>query len=440
MSLINQMLRDLEARRRAKGCQLPGGEEHAAVGTQNSSRRALIVAAIGVLLIGLVWSGLKFFPQQPPAPPAAAVEAAAPLVTPPPVTQPVRIKTRVASGDFSSTLLNLGVLETGSSVRLMFEFERLPEYRWQFLGTDKKQLRIQFKQSGTRPSLTIPHLNGPLLKRLSLQSGEEYLQLFVESSQKLNVQTLELPADPFHGHRLLVELFVRPVLAGAGLKLRESAAAPSIAKAAPEKEVVVAKKVSKQEQSLGREEQAMQAYRAALRQLQGEDLPAAEATLSHALILQPRLLAARLQLIALLQQLRRHSEAEKQLVMGLQLHPDNPDLRKNYARQLLTEGQLQDAIDILQSEPRPEVGSDLEYYALLAALQQEAGQHEAAVKSYTRLLNYRSQEALWWMGLAISFEQSEDFAKARKAYRRAISLPGLRPDLQDYIHSRLQVL
>lgn len=488
MSLINQMLRDLEKRRRTEERQLPSGEEPRLVDTRNSQRRAFFLGVGGALLIGLVWLGLDFFPPELMAPKAeiklvpadeksqqvaivrgeelfAALEekqvrqaSVAPVVSSeqlkakPPLqkaasakiqlNQPAtpEVKFQAASGVYSSALLNLGVLETVGSARLMFEFEQLPEYRWQFLDEDQKQLRIQFEHAGARSTLKVPYLKGPLLKQISMRPTTANLLIDIEVSKEINVQTLELPADPFHGHRLLVEVYMPDAVAAAGAAVEQSssAAAPvnlPTAKAAP-----TAKKFSRKESGLSREEQAEQAYQSSLEMLRRKEYPAAEETLSHALVLQPRLLDARLQLIDLLQKLQRNSEAEKQLLQGLQLHADSPELRKKYARQLLGEGQLTGAIDILLSEPQPEVGSDLEYHALLAALQQEAGRYQEAVKSYLKLLKYRPQEALWWMGLAISYDQSGDYRRAKEAYEQALTLPGLRPDLNDYIRNRLQVL
>lgn len=574
MSLINQMLRDLEKRRKTESRQLPSGEGPTVVEGHKPLRRIMVITVVGVFAIGLVWLGLEFFPanklaikpkitlvpaddksqriaivrgeelfaaleeksaqqqtsavtsysdsNQPVATelknkqsevvpldvaPVKAVkkqsvDARPVAVTPsqrpqssavyqpksrPPgaVTAPVdkvlavqpgllvpaektasvsgppieeteavaekspaaakvlvpRIKTRVATGNFASTLLNLGVLETVGSARLMFEFEQLPEYDWSFQEGAGQKISIRFQKSGVRAALTIPRLKGPLLKRLSLQPGKESLQLLVESSKKLKVQTLELSADPFHGHRLLVELYVQQPTTGNDSASQVSTAVEVAVAEMPAENIVAAtKKVSKKEQSQSREEQAQQAYQSALEQLRRENYHAAEATLTHVLSLQPSLFDARLQLVALLQQLQRGGEAEKLLILGLQLHPDNAALRKNYARQLLADGLLEGAINILLSEPQPEVASDLEYHALLAALHQESGHYKAAVKSYTQLLKYRPREALWWMGLAISYEQSSDYARATKAYQQALSLPGLRPDLQDYIRKRLQVL
>jgi MSHA biogenesis protein MshN len=182
------------------------------------------------------------------------------------------------------------------------------------------------------------------------------------------------------------------------------------------------------------------AYRAGLKQLQGGHWVAAEAGFKQALSLNPELLDARLKLIRLYQQQAEFEQAEKLLREGLSLVPGDFVLRKILARQLFNDQRLGEAIELLEIQPQPGIGKDLEYHALLAALLQEAGRFDDARLLYSKLVQIRPQAALWWMGLAISLDQTDHPSSARDAYQRALVLPGLRPDLQDYIHNRLQVL
>ena len=134
------------------------------------------------------------------------------------------------------------------------------------------------------------------------------------------------------------------------------------------------------------------------------------------------------------------AKAEEFVQQGLSLAPGNPDLRKIYARLLLDDRRQNEAINLLKTKPVPSVVQDLEYHALLAALYQESGQFNVASSVYAQLLQVRPQEALWWMGMAISLEQSGNSDSARNAYQKAVSLAGLSPDLQNYIHGRLRAL
>jgi Flp pilus assembly protein TadD len=466
MSLINQMLRDLEKRRKKEDRQLPSGEEPAVVGSRRPSRRLLTLLLGGIGLVCLVWLVLENYPgnkivtgaqteqipvvdQTPQIPIVRGKDLYAALqeneTMKPIVSDSVSgsrsLTSRQASGQFTATLLNLGVLESIGSTRLLFEFARLPAYQWEFQDADEKDVSIQFQQTSIRPDFMIPELKGPLLERISLQPGNQSLDLKIEASRIVKVKTLELPADPFHGQRLLVEFFYQHETMGMSPVPRDSAPMDRTEKADPAGEITkVENRVSKKKQTVSREEQAVLAYQVAQGKMQRLDYPAAVEALSQALKLNPRMLNARLQLISLLQKLQRDNEAERQLELGLQQHPYDPELRKIYARLLVADGQQQEAVQLLSSEPRPKVSRDLEYHALLAALQQEIGDYKAAVISYNQLLQHRPQEALWWMGLAISYDQSEAFSRAKEAYRQALSLQGLRPDLKDYIRNRLQKL
>ncbi len=535
MSLINQMLRDLENRQKKKpGYNLLAKEVAAPVEKPAPSRRTLRLAVAGLLLVGLVWLGLELFPVDyltpkpiiklvPPdeqsqriaivrgqdifaalekknaaeagrlqpsaaqstavrpagespaetgkvslpqqriassatesAAPAAALqdnpaaekvttnEVAAPPVEPvsvPAVTsapaqpqQPPE-KSRVASGATQSSLLQLGLLERSGSARLMFEFEQMPDFRVLNDGHSGNQLKVLFVSTGMQPALEIPQLKGPLLKRISLQPQGRDLHLTVRLAGRVQMQSLPLPADTFHGDRLLIEVTEEARRKAAPQQARTS---NSVAPPLPAKKNSV--QVARADQGPDRKQQAEQAYRTALEQLDKGDRPAAEANFTQALILNPRLLEARQQLVGLLLQTQRIAVAQEQLEVGLKLHPDNPGLRKSYARLLLQQENLPGAVNVLLSEPLPEVVSDLEYHALLAALQQEAGQHMAAARRYAQLLEVRPREALWWMGMAIALEQAGDSVQASKAYRQALVLPGLRPDLSHYVRERLQSL
>jgi MSHA biogenesis protein MshN len=99
-----------------------------------------------------------------------------------------------------------------------------------------------------------------------------------------------------------------------------------------------------------------------------------------------------------------------------------------------------EAVELLQRDPLPAVAADLEYHALYAAALQEQKRFEEAGQLYRQLVNLRPQQAVWWMGLAISMDQAGSNEQARGAYEQAIALPGLRSDLHDYIRGRLQIL
>ncbi|MCK5913407.1 MAG: tetratricopeptide repeat protein, partial [Desulfuromusa sp.] len=276
---------------------------------------------------------------------------------------------------------------------------------------------------------------GTLLKQVSLVPQKQILQLLVDLVDHATVQSFQLVDGAEQGYHLFIEIVAAAPVAEKGPKLLvDSEPKPIVV---GNKEDSVVPKANKNRSRLSRDQQA---YQAGLEQLQQGDRVAAEASFNQALLLNPKLEDARLQLIELLQQQMKLVKAEELLQQGLLLAPENPAFRKIYAHLLLNDQRQSEAISLLKTDPLPTVVEDLEYYALLAALLQDTRQFEEASSIYGQLLQVRPQEALWWMGMAISLEQSGHFEPARNAYQEALSLPGLRPDLQNYIQSRVQAL
>lgn len=181
-------------------------------------------------------------------------------------------------------------------------------------------------------------------------------------------------------------------------------------------------------------------YQTGLEQLRSGRLQAAVESFTKALAINPAHPEARLQLIATLQQLRQPEEAAGHMRQGLAILPENRALRKEYARYLLHDKQYDKAIDLLRQSPVPSIAGDVEYHALLAALLREAGQFSASARVYARLLQIRPKNGIWWLGLAVSMDQSGNFKQARKAYRRALNLQDLDSGTLEYIKNRLEVL
>ncbi len=468
MSLINQMLRDLEARHKnSESPEIVTAESLRSVVSRRSTGRLLAIILVG-LVVGAgiwYWHGLIFGVQLKTQTPntlerpelqtsGAEVTATIPSVIQPVGTAQSKVNQQsnsagkllsqavishrqvVASGQ-ALQLLNIDLRETPGAVRLMFEFDQLPEHRIE-KNTAGTQLLLVFTSATTRPKLHIPSLKGPLLNRISLQTVAQEVQLQFDFNNAVSVHNLQLPADALHGDRLVLDLQrEQKNVAATEIHTEQQPKKQSV----PQREVSSSTaRVNKTNKPLTREQQAHGAYRAGLEQLKNADRLAAEANFSHALILAPRHLSARQQLIALLLEMQRPVEARKIVELGRQLHPDDPRLRKVYARMLLTNEQLPEAIAVLRAEPRPELKGDLEYHALLAALLQEVGNHSEAGRVYSQLLAVRPQEAVWWMGLAISLEQVGNADEARKAYRQALVAPGLNPNLNRYVRDRLQAL
>ncbi|MDX2479106.1 MAG: tetratricopeptide repeat protein [Desulfuromusa sp.] len=468
MSLINDMLRDLEKRRKREERGMASSETPVVV--DGSTTPKFFFLAGGVLLLAvIVWLGIQISPGMLPIKPAVPTLSAQQQITPvveqedtatilqddgakSPVADAPSLEasalipnaTPAVSEPLAATLLHLGVVETKDTAQLNLTFVQLPEYRLLQNGIGMAQLVVSFSQTQIGADFVIPQLTGTLLKRVSLMPQRQTLQLLVDLDESARVESLQAVDDSGQGYRLLIKI-VATAPAVENLATAESQKKPipipdkipTVAAKVVEVENPAAIKVSKTRTQLSRDQQA---YRAGLEQLKRGHLIDAEASFNQALLTNPKLVAARLQLAGLLQQQMQVAKAESLLQQGLAQSPKNSDLRKMYARLLLNDQRQGEAIDLLKAEPVPEIIQDLEYHALLAALFQESGQFEAASSIYAQLVQVQPQAALWWMGLAISLEQSGASERALNAYQQALSLPGLRPDLQNYIQSRLQAL
>ncbi len=219
----------------------------------------------------------------------------------------------------------------------------------------------------------------------------------------------------------------------------QSASKPSLPVApvqAPAADTLVNKRI----RPLNNEQRAEQTLRRGVGLLGQGRQAEAEQALREALQMDPRQLRARETLAALYFNSGRLSEAQALLAEGVRLSPRAAGLVQFYARLMADQGELDTALTALQ-RARPPLEENPDYHALLAALYQRAGRHEPAAWTYRQLLAQRGTQAAWWMGLGISLEALGDTAPALEAYVKAHQLGGgLNSQVLDYLGSRIRVL
>jgi Flp pilus assembly protein TadD len=351
-------------------------------------------------------------------------------------------------------LQRLVVSESGRNARLLLSFDNLPDYRLEQgdRGNARSTLVISFSEIQLGDNLQIPEPAGGMLERISLRPQQKRLQLLVDLRADSTVESYELKNNNDSGYSLQID--IKPVsetitvtqddlqdqeeVSAEYEELPESKSVDQIFETSPESQQIVdSSHLNKSENRIDPDKQA---YWAGVEQMREGSFAAAEESFSRALKITPTFTNARLQLIATLQQQKKLVQAEKQMREGLTQAPESVQLRKVYARFLMSNNHNLEAIKVLRAQPVPAIDQDLEYYALLAALLQETGQFAAAAQAYAGLLKLRPETAIWWFGLGVSMDQTGDFDQARNAYRKALALPGLSADVQKYVQSRLQVL
>ncbi len=124
---------------------------------------------------------------------------------------------------------------------------------------------------------------------------------------------------------------------------------------------------------------------------------------------------------------------------GLVLSPNHSGFKKIKARLLIAEGELDAAVQMLLSRA-PEVGADLEYHDILATAQLASRDYEGALISYTELVQQNQNEGKWWYGFAASQDSLGNVLAARQGYSQAVRLPNLSANLRRRSQERLAAL
>lgn len=148
---------------------------------------------------------------------------------------------------------------------------------------------------------------------------------------------------------------------------------------------------------------------------------------------------ARQALFGLLLEAKKTGEAEQLLQEGLQMNVHQAGFAMALARMQVDRGDTPAAVVTLQKSAPSAVGSP-DYLAFLAALLQRQSRHVEAVDHYTAALAMAPNSGVWQMGMGISLQALGRTAEARDAFRRAQASRALNPELQAFVGDRLRQL
>ncbi len=165
-----------------------------------------------------------------------------------------------------------------------------------------------------------------------------------------------------------------------------------------------------------------------------QNIKEAEQYFEDILIIYPQHQAARKQLAALLYGRQATQQAVNILAQGIELNPQDAELRLMQARIYVESGFQEQAYDILR--PLSQV-LDTEYQALLATLAQSLKQYESAKVAYTQLIKIQANQGRWYLGLAISHDSLGEYQQAYTAYNNAINTSGLSDSALSFARQRM---
>lgn len=375
MSLINQMLQDLDARRAAYGVGANLPNDVRPLPAQKRSRLPIILA--GVALIALV-GGLGLYqwemwweavsrvspvvltpnPVAPPAPePEKVVLPEPPKADPvPPVASPLQ--------------------EMEGSLR-MADFLKLP--------VDTKE--------EVKPVSTAPVKSAPVEKKADESSKTE-----------------------------LVE--------------RSSSVSPVAITSAPVKSLKAAV-IEKTDPVGSPRERAENEYRKAIVSVNQGRVAESMDSLRNALRQDGFHVASRQLLVKLLLEAKQPDEAVQVLQDGLQAQPAQLGWAMSMARLQVDRGDLNGAWRTLNYS-QPAAGNNADYQGFSAHVLQRLGRNKDAAERYQAAARLSPGDGRWWLGLGLSWEAEGRASEAREAFARARQSGNLSAELMAMIEQKLR--
>ena len=238
----------------------------------------------------------------------------------------------------------------------------------------------------------------------------------------------------------------RPTKVSAGASAKKPVPGSKSAKVAPAVKTgavntppAVSGNVEKKMHAPSAHERAEAAYREALNDLQQGRRADAEQSLKTALGNDATHVQARELLVGIMLQQGHWRDAQDILKQGITAVPDHYSFVQLLARIQVEQGDESGALALMQGSA-VQARQDPGYLSFLATLYQRAGRHPDAVKVYKQALALKPEQGRWWLGLAISLEAQQDDTAAAQAYQRAVSSGGLDGSSLQYAQRRLTAL
>ena len=398
MSLINQMLQDLDARRsEVTGTGALGSQIRVVARHDRSQVAWWMVAALAVVLAGvIIWVVLR------PAPYAAATRVG---LSPQLPVKSVAVQAPVAQEkqEKSNPVASPAVPQEAPVVkqREIEKAETLPK------SMDKVETSVT-------PVTTVMTADEPAAaKRVGTPDRPAKL-----------LKPFSLAAEPAGHHTADVAVADRLPPVPAPLKVVEP---------------VMPFAMNKQVKEQTPQQRADNEYRKALLLRQQGKQSETIASLEQVLQLDPQLAAARQVLVGVLIENSRQDDALRRAREGVDIDPAQPGLAMIASRLQLEKGNLRPAIETLEHSLRYAIDR-ADYQAYLAALLQRDSRNKEAVEHYLIALQKSPQTGVWWMGLGISLQAENRLAEAQEAFSRAKASNSLSPELLAFVESKLTQL
>lgn len=189
------------------------------------------------------------------------------------------------------------------------------------------------------------------------------------------------------------------------------------------------------------EQQSANIYKQALTYLQQGRVADAQAMLASAIEENPTNHEARQTLAGLLLDNKRHDEAKATLSAGVAIAPEQTNFRMALARLQVDAGDINGALKTLEAG-LSYAKNDGNYRVFLATLLQRTSQHEEAIAHYNAALSLNAvssnSTASALVGLGISLQATDKLKESQEVFTRAQSSNTLSPALLAFVEQRIK--
>ena len=181
------------------------------------------------------------------------------------------------------------------------------------------------------------------------------------------------------------------------------------------------------EQKLSKAEKAVNA----------NEIAKAEKLFEEVLIIEPNNKEARKKLAALWFGRKSYQQALNLLSQGISLDKQDSELRLLKARIQLQQGQHDRAHQTLRPLAHLE---QQDYQVMLANVAQQIEAYESAIIAYKLLIKMQPYSGKWHLGIAITYDKNSQFTLAEQAYAKALSKHDLSKASAEFAQQRMQAL
>jgi|GEM_PF-1528153 len=444
MSLVNDMLRDLEQRDRPDNAV--NAVNQSAAGQGKVVFLLLLVVVVAVSAAGYFWWQLQ---SNKPAAPVLAEE---PSAADPVQVVPDVVKAEVSESPSGALVSEVKWQALGNGGRLVLSLSEKVQQQ----VIEKNQSDLVIRLADTKLEQALPAVPEELLELVNITRVGDDIELAMVAAKPVTYITAVLNKPP----RMVIDILPLPEALIAERPVNEPEeehvplGVPSDKEVRAEVAALITEDTTADTVTSNESEQADRTEPTEMVKAdvkppvvkQARKLLLTKNSADAVVMLQKEIAAedgAGIEEVALLAGIQlaesQPAAARKTISAGLRKHPNAVPLLELEARSHLMQQQPWLALKSLQ-RATPAIQQYRSYYEVIANAQFQTRQYTKASQTYLKLLAEDQGQARWWLGLGLSLERLGRTAQARQAYQNGLRVPAADRSSKQLIRQRLQTL